>query len=86
MGMEYHFYPQANGQSERTYQILKDTLRACVLEFKGSWVQYLSLIEFVYNNSYQTTIGMSSYEALYKRKCQLPLYWDNVSERQILRP
>jgi hypothetical protein len=40
-------------------------LRACVLEFKGSWVQYLPLIEFAYNNSYQATIGMPLYEALY---------------------
>jgi hypothetical protein len=55
-----------------------------VLDFKGSWVQYLPLIEFAYNNNYQATIGMPSYEALYGRKCQLPLYWDNVGERQTL--
>jgi hypothetical protein len=59
-------------------------LRACVLEFKGSWVQYLPLIEFAYNNSYQATIGMPPYEALYGRKYQSPLYWDNVGERQML--
>jgi hypothetical protein len=51
--------------SERTNQILEDMLRACVLEFKGSWVQYLPLIEFAYNNNYQATIGMPPYEALY---------------------
>jgi hypothetical protein len=59
-------------------------LRACVLEFKGIWVQYLPLIEFAYNNSYQATIGMLPYEALYGQKCQSPLYWDNVGERQTL--
>jgi hypothetical protein len=57
-----------------------------VLEFKGSWVQYSPLIEFSYNNNYQATIGMPLYEALYGRKCQLPLYWDNVGERQTLGP
>jgi hypothetical protein len=56
-------------------------LQACVLDFKGSWVQYLPLIEFTYNNNYQETIGISPNEALYGRKCQLPLYWDNISER-----
>jgi hypothetical protein len=61
-------------------------LRACVLEFKGSWVQYLPLIEFTYNNSYQATIGMPSYEALYGQKYQSHLYWDNVGERQTLGP
>ena len=56
-------------------------LRACVLEFKGSWVQYVPLIEFSYNNSYQVTIGMPLYEALYGWKCHSPLYWDNIGER-----
>jgi hypothetical protein len=65
-------------------QILEDMLWACVLEFKGSWVQFLPFIEFAYNNSYQATIGMPLYEALYGRKCQSPLYWDNVGERQTL--
>jgi hypothetical protein len=61
-------------------------LRACVLDFKGSWIQYLPLIEFTYNNNYQATIGMPPYEALYGWKCQSPLYWSNVGERQRLGP
>jgi hypothetical protein len=44
----------------------------------------LPLIEFAYNNNYQATIGMPPYEAIYGKKCQSPLYWDNVSERQML--
>jgi hypothetical protein len=79
--VQYCFYPQTDGQSERTNQILEDMLQEYVLEFKGSWVQYLPLIEFAYNNSYQATIGMPPYEALYGRKCQSPLYWDNIGER-----
>jgi hypothetical protein len=62
-------------------QILEGMLWACVLDFKGSWVQYLPLIEFAYNNSYQATIEMLLYEELYRCKCQSPLYWDNISER-----
>ena len=49
---------------------MKDMLRACVLEFKDSWVKHLSLVEFAYNNNYQASIGMASYEALYERKCE----------------
>ncbi|GFS34403.1 hypothetical protein Acr_00g0033850 [Actinidia rufa] len=30
------FHPQTDGQSDRTIQILKDMLRACVMDFKGS--------------------------------------------------
>ena len=58
------FHPQTNGQSERTIQTLEDMLRACVLEFKGSWVKYLSLVEFAYNNNYQASIGMVPFETL----------------------
>jgi hypothetical protein len=50
---------------ERTIQNLKDLLRACVLEFGGKWEDYVTLVEFTYNNSHQTTIGMASFEALY---------------------
>ena len=46
------FHPQIDGQSERTIQILEYMLRACTLEFEGSWDKYLPLIEFAYNNSY----------------------------------
>ncbi|KAL5567449.1 hypothetical protein UlMin_024084 [Ulmus minor] len=58
--------------TSRTIQTLEDMLRACVLEFKGSWSKYLPLIEFSYNNSYQATIGAAPYEALYGRKCRSP--------------
>lgn len=38
------FHPQTDGQSERTIQTLEDMLRACTLDFKGSWETYLPLI------------------------------------------
>ena len=46
------FHPQTDGQSERTIQILEDMLRACVLDWQGSWEDHLALVEFTYNNSY----------------------------------
>ena len=58
-------------------------LRACVLDFKRSWVKYLALVEFAYNNSYQASIGMAPYKALYERKCKTPICWDEVGERKI---
>ena len=75
------FHPQTDGQSERVIQVLEDMLRCCVLEFGGSWEKYLSLIEFAYNNSYQSSIQMAPYEALYGRKCRTPLYWTELSEK-----
>ena len=58
-------------------------LRACVLDFKGGWAKYLPLAEFAYNNSYQASIGIASYEALYGRKCRTPICWNEVGERKL---
>ena len=80
------FHPQTDGQSERTSQILEDMLRTCILNMKSSWDEHLPLIEFAYNNSYQASIGMAPYEALYGRRCRSPIHWDDVGERRILGP
>ena len=80
------FHPQTDGQTERTIQILEDMLRACVMGFGGSWSKYLPLIEFSYNNSYQSTIGVAPYEMLYGRKCRSPIHWDEMGERKYLGP
>ncbi|KAK9119098.1 hypothetical protein Scep_017191 [Stephania cephalantha] len=66
------FHPQTDGQSERLIQVLEDMLRMCVLEYGGSWEEYLHLCEFAYNNSYQASIGMAPFEALYGRPCRSP--------------
>ncbi|KAL1545794.1 hypothetical protein AAHA92_22478 [Salvia divinorum] len=79
-------HPQIDGQSKRTIQTLEDMLRAVVLDRGGSCESMLPLIEFAYNNSYQATINMVPYEALYGRKCRSPLLWDEVGERKILGP
>ena len=78
------FHPQMDGQSERTIQTLEDILRACVMEFKESWDTYLALMEFAYNNSYQSSIEMAPFEALYGRKCRTPVCWDEVGERRLV--
>ena len=67
-------------------QTMEDMFRACVLEFKGSWDRYLPLMEFAYNNSYQSSIEIVPYKALYGRKCRTPLSWDEVAERKVLGP
>ncbi|GKC06462.1 putative reverse transcriptase domain-containing protein [Tanacetum coccineum] len=53
ISMAYH--PQTDGQSERIIQTLENMLRACVLDFKGSWDVHLPLVEFSYNNSYHSS-------------------------------
>ena len=80
------FHPQTDGQSERLIQVLEDMLRGCVVEFSGSWDRYIPLMEFAYNNSFQSSIGMAPYEALYSRKCRTLVCWTELNEHKVIGP
>ena len=80
------FYPQTDGQSEMTVQVLEDMLRACNLNLKGSGEEHLPLVEFAYRNSYQASIQITPYEALYGRPCQSTICWTEVGESSITSP
>jgi hypothetical protein len=80
------YHPQTDGQTERVNQILEDLLKACVLHFDKSWDQCLALAEFSYNNSYQTSLRMAPFEALYGHRCRTPLSWSQPGERAIYGP
>ena len=67
-------------------QTIEDMLRVCALDFEGSWDEQLPLVEFSYNNSYQTSLKMAPFEALYGRRCRTPLSWDEVGDRQLFGP
>ena len=77
---------QTDGQSKRLIQILEDMLRGCVINFLGSWGRYIPLMEFAYNNSYQASIGMAPYEALYGQKCRTLVRWIELSEYKLIGP
>ncbi|GJY99933.1 putative reverse transcriptase domain-containing protein [Tanacetum coccineum] len=55
-------------------------LRACVLDFGGSWDVHLPLVEFSYNNSYHSSVRCAPFEALYGRKCRSQIMWAEVGE------
>ncbi|WVZ70158.1 hypothetical protein U9M48_018846 [Paspalum notatum var. saurae] len=80
------YHPQTDGQSERVIQILEDTLRAISLDLKESWDESLTLVKFAYNNSYQSSIKMAPYEALYGRRCRSPICWGETGERKMIGP
>ena len=77
------YHPQTDGQTERTNQILEDMLRACALQYGTSWDKSLPYAEFSYNNSYQKSLQMAPFEALYGRKCRTPLFWNQAGETQV---
>jgi hypothetical protein len=80
------YHPQTDDQTERVNQILEDILRACVLHYGKDWDKCLSLAEFSYNNSYQSSLKMAPFEALYGRRCRTPLNWSQAGEREIFGP
>jgi hypothetical protein len=80
------YHPQTSGQTKMVNQILEDMLQACVLEFPQKWDDCLPLAEFSYNNSYQESIKMAPFEALYGRRCRTLLNWSEPGERYFFGP
>jgi len=67
------YHPETTGQTERVNQTLENMLRVCVLGFQRKQEDYLSLVNFLYDNIYQSTIKIVPFEAVYGRKCRTPL-------------
>nr|GEW68401.1 hypothetical protein [Tanacetum cinerariifolium] len=80
------YHPETDGQSERTIQTLEDMLRDCAMDFGENWDTHLPLVEFSYNNSYHSSIKCAPFEALYGRKCQMPIAWTEMGEGKLLGP
>jgi hypothetical protein len=74
------YHPQTDGQTERTNQILEDMLRVCALQDKLGWDKWLPYAEFSYNNSYQTSLKMSPFQALYGRNSRTLLHLDQPTK------
>ncbi|WVZ76370.1 hypothetical protein U9M48_024348 [Paspalum notatum var. saurae] len=80
------YHPQTSGQVERVNQILEDMLRACALTYSTKWDECLPLAEFAYNNSYQKSLEMAPFEALYGGRCRTLLNWSEPGERVTFGP
>ncbi|GKB70085.1 putative reverse transcriptase domain-containing protein [Tanacetum coccineum] len=63
--------PRADGQSKRKIQTLEDIMRACVIDFGGS---------------YHLSIRCTPFEALYGRKCRSPILWAEIGENSLIGP
>nr|GFB48246.1 reverse transcriptase domain-containing protein [Tanacetum cinerariifolium] len=80
------YHPHTDGQSERTIQTLEDMFRACATDFGGNRDTHLPLVEFSYNNSYHSSVKCAPFEALYGRRCRMPIAWAAVGEGKLLGP
>ncbi|GJR70089.1 putative reverse transcriptase domain-containing protein [Tanacetum coccineum] len=80
LDMSTAYNPQIDSQSECMIQTLKDMLRACVLNIRGSWDVHLPLVELSYNNSYHSSVRCVPFEALYGRKCRSLIMWAEIGK------
>ncbi|GJX41202.1 putative reverse transcriptase domain-containing protein [Tanacetum coccineum] len=66
-----YLHPQADGQSKSMIQTLEDIMRACVIDFGGS---------------YHLSIRCAPFEALYGRKCRSPVLWAEIGGSSLIGP
>jgi hypothetical protein len=78
------YHPESDGKTEMVNQVIEDMLRMYVMDKPSKWEDYLHLVEFSYNNGYQEYLKMSPFEALYGRKCNTPVSWDNQTDRAVV--
>jgi hypothetical protein len=72
--------------TERTNKIIEDMLRMYVMDQPSKWEYYIHLVKFVYNNGYHASLKMILFEALYGKKCNTPISWDNPVDRALVEP
>jgi hypothetical protein len=83
MNFSTTYHPQSDVQTERVNQVIEDMWIMYVMD---KWEDYLHLVEFSYNNGYQASLEMSPFEALYGRKYNTPVSWDNPTYGVVLGP
>lgn len=77
------YFSQTDSKIEHLHLATENMLRACTLDFVGSWEDQLPLVDFDYNNSYRSSINMAPFEALYSRLCRPPSYWAGLGDSAI---
>nr|GEV59741.1 putative reverse transcriptase domain-containing protein [Tanacetum cinerariifolium] len=82
LDMSTAYHPRTDGQSKCTIQTLEDMHTACAIDFEGNWDTHLPLVELSYYNSYHSSVKCALFEAMYGRKCQTPIAWAEVGEKQ----
>jgi hypothetical protein len=80
------YHPHMDGKTKQTNQIIEDILCMYVRKKPNKWEDYIHLVEFSYNNGYQTSTKLSPFEVLYDMKCMTSIRWDNSADRLMVGP
>jgi hypothetical protein len=76
LAMSTEFHPESDGQTEHANRTLEDYLRAFVGYKQNDWDQYLSMAEFVCNNSRNTSTGYTPFMMNYGKNPDIP--WNHM--------
>jgi hypothetical protein len=79
------YHVESYGKTKRTNIIIEYMLKMYVMDQPSKWKDYIHLVKFSYNNGYQDSLKMSPFEALYDRKCNTLVSWDNPTDRAVIR-
>jgi hypothetical protein len=66
--------------------IIEDMLRMYVMDQPSKWDNYNHLVEFSYNSGHRALLKMNLFEALYGRKCNTLMSWDNPTNKEVVGP
>jgi hypothetical protein len=80
------YHHESDGKTKGMKQVIEDMLRMYVMGKPSKWEYYLHLVEFAYNIGYQESLNISPFEALYGRKCNTLVSWDNLANRAMVVP
>jgi hypothetical protein len=78
------YHSETDGKIKMMNQRFEDMLCMYMMDQQKHWEEFLPLVEFSFNNNYQSTIKMVSFEFLYGKPCQTPLSWDRLEDRVLV--
>lgn len=73
LAMSSSHHPQHDGQTESTNKTMEVMTRVYTAERRDSWAEWLSLLEFAYNNTVHSSTAASPYFLLYGYEPRAPL-------------
>ena len=80
MNLSTTYHLEMDGKTERVNQVMEDMLRMYVMDNQTHWEKYPPLVEFAYNNSFHSCIGMPPYEDMYGMPCRTLLSWERLED------
>src|SRR4051812_38867894 len=67
------YHPQMDRQMERANRTLQQVIRTSVNYHRNNWDEYLSVVEFAINNTYQESTKTTPYMLMYGVKPKMPI-------------